>query len=59
MAVDSIMFAGEDTPIDEVVCILLSSSRKPTHEEKINEVFRWLERRLKVGQFEGSAHAIS
>jgi hypothetical protein len=48
----TIMFAGELTPIDEVVCILLSSSRKPTAEEKIDETFRWLERRLKVGQFE-------
>lgn len=51
MAVESLIFAGVDTPIDEVVSILLSSSRKLTIEEKIDETFRWLERRLKVGQF--------
>ena len=48
-----VRYAGEMVPVEEVFCDLLCSSAKKTHEEKIDEAFRWLERRMQIGQFAG------
>lgn len=42
---DTILYCGQVTPLTEVVCDLQCSRMTD------DEIFRWLERKLQIGQF--------